>query len=118
MVRNTYTSIKQIEPSIIDAARGVGIGRLQIFKRIEAPLSVPIVMEGIRIASVQSVGLAVVASLIGAGGLGWFIFQGLGQAAPDMVIFGTIPIIALAIFTDKIMRLIIRWLARNKSQGG
>ncbi len=118
VVRNTYTSIKQIDPAVIDAAKGMGMNRFQVFKRVQVPLSVPIVMEGIRIASVQSVGLAVVATLIGAGGLGWFIFQGLGQAAHDMVIFGTIPIIALALFTDRIMRLIISWLAQNKSKGG
>ncbi len=118
VVRNTYAGMVQVEPSTKDAARGIGMSRIQIFRRIEVPLAAPIVMEGIRIASVQSVGLAVVASLIGAGGLGWFIFQGLGQAAPDMILFGTIPVIFLAIFTDKIMRLIIRLAAGNKSKGG
>lgn len=117
VVRNTYTSIKQIEPSIIDAAKGIGMNRLQIFRRIEAPLAAPIVMEGIRIASVQSVGLAAVAALIGAGGLGWFIFQGLGQAAPDMILLGTIPIIALAIFTDQFMRLIIKIITLRQGPG-
>lgn len=117
VVQNTYTSIKQIEPSIIDAARGIGMSRLQIFKKIEAPLAAPIVMEGIRIASVQSVGLAAVAALIGAGGLGWFIFQGLGQAASDMILLGTLPIIALAILTDFFMRMLIKLVDKNKRRG-
>lgn len=114
VVQNTYTSIKQIEPSVIDAAKGMGMGRWQIFRKIEAPLAAPIVMEGIRIASVQSVGLAAVAALIGAGGLGWFIFQGLGQAAADMILLGTLPIVALAILTDFLMRMLIKILGKNK----
>jgi osmoprotectant transport system permease protein len=117
VVQNTYTSIKQIEPSIIDAAKGIGMSKWQIFKKIEAPLAAPLVMEGIRIASVQSVGLAAVAALIGAGGLGWFIFQGLGQAAPDMILLGTLPIIALAVLTDFFMRMLVKLVEKNKRRG-
>ena len=107
VVRNTYTSIKNLDKSVIDAGRGMGMSRFGIFYKIEMPLSAPLIIEGIRIAAVQSVGLAAVAALIGAGGLGWFIFQGLGQAAPDMVLLGAIPIIMLALFVDGIMRLIV-----------
>lgn len=118
VVQNTYTGIKQIDPAVIDAAKGIGMNRFQVFKRIEFPLAAPIVMEGIRIAAVQSVGLAAVAALIGAGGLGWFIFQGLGQAATDMILLGTIPIIALAIFTDFFMRAIIIFVGRRRNLTG
>lgn len=117
VVQNTYTGIKQIEPSIIDAAKGIGMSSWQIFKKIEAPLATPLVLEGIRIASVQSVGLAAVAALIGAGGLGWFIFQGLGQAAADMILLGTLPIIALAILTDFFMRILVKLAGKNKMIG-
>lgn len=111
VVRNTYSGLVHIDSSVIDAGRGMGMSKMQIFFKIEVPLSAPLVLEGIRISSVQCVGLAAVAALIGAGGLGWFIFQGLGQAAPDMVLLGTIPIIILALFTDAVMRIIIKFAA-------
>lgn len=107
IVRNTYLGLKQIEPGVIDAGTGMGMSRGQLFRRIEVPLATPLILEGVRIASVQAVGLTAVAALIGAGGLGWFIFQGLGQAAPDMILLGTLPIIALALAVDALMRLAI-----------
>lgn len=108
IVRNTYVSIRQLDHSIIDAGKGMGMSRFNIFIKIEMPLSAPLILEGVRIAAVQSIGLAAVAALIGAGGLGWFIFQGIGQAATDMVLLGAIPIILLALFTDGFMKFLIR----------
>jgi osmoprotectant transport system permease protein len=67
-----------------------------------------LVIEGVRTASVQAVGLATVAALIGAGGLGWFVFQGLGQQADDLILLGALPIIILALIVDAVMRLTIR----------
>jgi osmoprotectant transport system permease protein len=95
----------------------MGMSRLQLFRRIEVPLAAPIVLEGVRIASVQSVGLTAVAALIGAGGLGAFIFQGLGQAAPDLIILGAIPVIVLALIVDAVMRLLVR-IARPRGLAG
>jgi osmoprotectant transport system permease protein len=86
----------------------MGMTRPRIFFKIEVPLAAPLVLEGVRIASVQSVGLTAVAALIGAGGLGWFIFQGLGQAAADLILLGAIPIIILALVVDAVMRVTIR----------
>lgn len=108
VIQNTYVSLRNIDPAVIDAGRGMGMGRMQVFRRIEVPLATPIVLEGVRIASVQAVGLTAVAALIGAGGLGAFVFQGLGQAAPDLIILGAIPIIVLALAVDAIMRIIVR----------
>ncbi|MBI3040229.1 MAG: ABC transporter permease, partial [Chloroflexi bacterium] len=76
----------------------------------------PLILEGVRTAAVQSVGLTAVAALIGAGGLGWFIFQGLGQAAADLILLGAIPIIVLALLVDAVMRAIIT-LATPKGLG-
>ena len=84
------------------------MGRFQVLRKIEAPLAAPLVLEGVRTATVQSVGLAAVAALIGAGGLGWFIFEGLGQTAADLILLGTIPIIVLALLADGVMRNIVR----------
>jgi len=108
IVRNTYVGITQVDPAVIDAGLGTGMSRSQVFRRIEAPLAAPIVLEGVRTASVQSVGLAAVAALIGAGGLGWFIFQGLGQAASDLILLGAIPVVVLALIVDAVMRTVVR----------
>lgn len=108
IVRNTYVGLRQLDPAVIDAGRGMGMSRAQIFRKIEVPLAAPLVLEGVRTASVQSVGLAAIAALIGAGGLGWFIFQGLGQAAADLILLGAIPVIVLALLVDAIMRTIVR----------
>ena len=117
IVRNTYVGLRQVDIAVIDAGIGMGMSRTQVFWKIEVPLSAPIVLEGVRTASVQSVGLAAVAALIGAGGLGWFIFQGLGQAATDLILLGAIPIIILALIVDNVMRIIVR-LATPKGLAG
>jgi len=113
IVRNTYVGLRQIDPGVIDAGFSMGMSRTQVFHRIEVPLAAPLVLEGVRTASVQSVGLVAVAALIGAGGLGWFIFRGIGQAAPDLIILGAIPIIVLALVVDAVMRTIV-WMATPK----
>ncbi len=118
IVRNTYVGLRQLDPAVIDAGRGMGMSRSQIFRRIEAPLAAPLVLEGVRTASVQSVGLAAVAALIGAGGLGWFIFQGLGQAAPDLILLGALPIIGLALVVDAVMRTLVRIATPKGLTGG
>ncbi len=108
VVRNTYVGIRHVEPAAIDAGLGMGMSRWQVFRRVEVPLAAPLVLEGVRTASVQAVGLTTVAALIGAGGLGWFVFRGIGQAAPDLIILGAIPIIGLALLVDAVMRTIVR----------
>jgi osmoprotectant transport system permease protein len=108
VVRNTYVGIRQVDPAAVDAGRGMGMGRWQVFYRIEARLAAPLVLEGVRTAAVQAVGLTTVAALIGAGGLGWFVFQGIGQAAPDLIILGAIPVIVMALVVDALMRAAVR----------
>ena len=107
LVRNTYVGLRQIDPAVIDAGRGMGMSPGQVFRRLEIPLAIPLVMTGVRTAAVQGGGNAAVAALIGAGGLGQFIFQGLGQAAPDLVLLGALPIIALALAVDAVMGAIV-----------
>jgi len=108
VTRNTYVALQQIDPAIISAGAGMGMSKGQIFRKIELPLSIPIILEGVRTAAVQSVGNTAVAALIGAGGLGWLIFQGISQAAGDMVILGAIPIMVLAIAVDIIMQWLVK----------
>ncbi len=110
IVHTTYAGLKQVSPAALDAGRGMGMGRRQLARKVEFPLAAPLIAEGVRTASVQAVGNTTVAALIGAGGLGHFIFQGLGQAAPDLILMGAIPVIALALVTDTGMRFVVRGL--------
>jgi osmoprotectant transport system permease protein len=100
IVRYTHTGVTGVDPGVVEAASGMGFTRGQILWRIELPLAMPMLLAGLRIVLVQSIGLAVVAALIGAGGLGTFVFQGIGQDAVDLVLLGTLPTIFLALATD------------------
>ncbi|SDN12885.1 ABC transporter permease [Vreelandella arcis] len=100
MVRNTYIALEQVSPDTLEAARGMGMRNSQRFWQVRLPLALPVLLEGVRITTVQAIGLTAVAALIGAGGLGSFIFQGLGQAAMDMVLLGALPILMLALMAD------------------
>lgn len=108
ITRNTYTSLAILDPSVIESARGMGMSRVQVLFNIEIPLSIPVVLGGVRISLVQAIGNTTVAALIGAGGFGVFVFQGLGQAVPDLILLGALPVIALAIAVDKIFELLVR----------
>ncbi|WP_232090702.1 ABC transporter permease [Billgrantia diversa] len=103
MVRNIHVALEEVDPAVIESARGMGMNRRQVFLQVRLPLALPVVLEGIRITTVQAIGLTAVAALIGAGGLGTFIFQGLGQAAMDMVLLGALPIIGLALVADALI---------------
>jgi len=108
IVRNTYTSLSVIEGRLLEAGRGMGMTPSQLFFKLELPIGLPIILGGVRIAMVQTTGNTTVAALIGAGGLGFFVFRGLEQAAPDLILMGVIPIILLVTVLDKITGLIIR----------
>lgn len=100
MVRNTYIALEEVSEDTLQAAKAMGMRTSQRFWQVRFPLALPVLLEGVRITSVQAVGLTAVAALIGAGGLGTFIFQGLGQAAMDMVLLGALPILILALMVD------------------
>ena len=96
VVANTVVGLAQVSPAAVDAARGMGFTARQLLLRIELPLALPTVLAGVRTVLVQNIGLATVAALIGGGGFGTFVFQGLGQSAPDLVLLGAAPTVALA----------------------
>ncbi len=100
MVRNTYIALEEVSAETLQAAKAMGMRTGQRFWQVRFPLALPVLLEGVRITAVQAVGLTAVAALIGAGGLGTFIFQGLGQAAMDMVLLGALPILILALIVD------------------
>jgi len=111
ILRNTIVGLQGIEPQIREAARGIGLTDRQRLWQIELPLALPVLLAGLRIVLVQTIGLAVVAALIGAGGLGAFVFQGLGQTATDLVLLGALTAIALALAADVVLRAASAWLA-------
>jgi osmoprotectant transport system permease protein len=110
ITRNTYTSLRVIDRSVVESALGMGMSRLQVLISIEAPLALPVIMSGIRTSTVQAIGNTTVAALIGAGGFGVFVFQGLGQAVPDLIMLGAFPVILLAVAADKLMQMLVRAL--------
>lgn len=110
MVRNTFVALDGVDPAVIDAARGMGMTSGQVFRQVRLPLALPVLLEGIRITTVQAIGLTAVAALIGAGGLGRFIFQGLGQAAMDLVLLGALPILIMALLADSLLGAFGEWL--------
>lgn len=106
MVRNTFVALTEVPESLADAARGMGMNERQVFFQLKLPLALPVIIEGVRITTIQAIGLTAVAALIGAGGFGGFIFQGLGQAAMDLVLLGALPTIALALLADALLTML------------
>jgi osmoprotectant transport system permease protein len=106
IVRSTVAGLAQVPRPVVEAATGMGLTRGQIFSKVELPIALPVFLSGVRIAAVQALGLAVVAALIGAGGLGALVFQGLASGALDLVLLGVIPVIALAVAADAVFRLL------------
>ncbi len=113
VVRNTAAGLAGVDPAVIEAGRGMGLTGRQIFRQVELPLALPVLLAGLRIVTVQAIGLAVVAALIGAGGLGTFVFEGLGQYAVDLVLLGALPAIFLALAADFILQTLSAVLRRR-----
>ncbi len=104
IVRNCYTGVKEVPRAAIEAGRGMGMNQRQILRRVELPLALPLIVEGLRASAVLTIGIATVAFLIGAGGLGTFIESGISQQVPDLILLGAIPIILLALLVDALLR--------------
>ena len=100
ILRNTFTGIKNIEPGLLEAAAGMGMTKRQTLFMVELPLSLSIIMAGIRTATVICVGLATLAAFVGGGGLGQFIVTGLGMANNNLTLLGAIPAAAMALLLD------------------
>ena len=112
VVRNTSAGLAGVDAAVIEAGRGMGLTSRQIFWQVELPLALPVLLAGLRIVTVQAIGLAVVAALIGAGGLGTFVFEGLGQYAVDLGLLGALPAIFLALAADFILQTLSAMLRR------
>ena len=100
IIRNTYAGIKGVDPAVVEAARGMGLSNSQLLFQVELPLAMSVILSGVRVAIVISVGLATIAAAIGAGGLGEFIFRGLAMVDDRVILAGAIPAAALALVAD------------------
>ncbi len=113
IVSGVYTGLKNVPEAVRDAGRGMGMSRGQLFWRVELPLALPLVLEGIRGAASLTIGITTVAALIGAGGLGFFILRGVEGGASDMVLMGAVPVIVLALMVDGVLRYLGLLLKRR-----
>lgn len=109
IVRNTYTAIMNVDPSLREAARGMGMTALQRLWRVELPLAVPVIMVGVRVAVVINIGITAIATYIGAGGLGTLIARGISQTDSRQLVAGALCVSLLAIIADYGL-LFVQWL--------
>ncbi|MBM7632262.1 ABC transporter permease [Geomicrobium sediminis] len=100
ILRNTYTGVMEVDSSLKEAGRGMGMSNWETVRKIELPLALPVIMSGIRFATVYLIGWATLAAFIGGGGLGDLIFDGLNLYQPELIILGTIPATLLALLAN------------------
>jgi osmoprotectant transport system permease protein len=114
VMRNTCEGISSIDPSVLEAARGMGMRELSILYRIKLPLATATILAGIRVAVVIGVGLTTIAAYIGSGGLGQFILRGIARSDTTMVLVGASLVSVLAIVVDTVLKLAeVRWSSRR-----
>jgi osmoprotectant transport system permease protein len=111
LIRNTYVGIRSVDPAVVEAGRGMGLTDRQLLFQVELPLALGVIIAGVRVATVISVGLATIAAAIGAGGLGEYIFRGLAMVNNQVILAGAIPAAAMALLAD----LSLGWLEKRLS---
>jgi len=111
LIRNTYVGITSVDRAIVDAARGMGLTDWQLLYKVELPLAASVILAGIRVALVISIGLATIAAAIGAGGLGELIFRGLAMVNNAVILAGAIPAALMALIADTLLG----WLEKRFS---
>lgn len=114
IVRNTHAGIRGIDPALIEAGHGMGMTDRQLLARVELPLAAGVIVAGVRVATVISIGIATIAAAIGAGGLGVYIFQGLAMVDDTVILAGAVPAALLALAADGLLG----WLARRLTPPG
>jgi osmoprotectant transport system permease protein len=111
LIRNTYVGIQSVDPAVVEAGRGMGLTDRQLLFQVELPLALGVIIAGVRVATVISVGLATIAAAIGAGGLGEYIFRGLAMVNNQVILAGAIPAAAMALLAD----VSLGWLEKHLS---
>lgn len=111
ILRNTYVGIDSVDPSYIDAAKGMGMSSMQRLIQVELPLASAVILSGIRISTIYVISWTTLASYIGAGGLGDFIFNGLSLYNPTLILAGTIPVTLMALIIDLLLKKLEKTVA-------
>ncbi len=114
IVRNTHAGIRGVDPALAEAGRGMGMTDRQLLTKVELPLAAGVIVAGVRVATVISIGIATIAAAIGAGGLGVYIFQGLAMVDDTVILAGAVPAALLALAADGALG----WLARRLTPPG
>jgi osmoprotectant transport system permease protein len=114
LVRNTVAGIRSVDPSVLEAARGMGLSDWQVLRSVELPLAAPVILAGVRIAAISTIAIATVAAFFNAGGLGALIREGISQDYGDKIVAGAIAVSAIAILTEQGLRALTRWSERYK----
>jgi len=114
LVRGVIAGLESVPEAVIESARGMGMNRAQVFLRVQMPIALPVILTGVRIVAVQTVGMAMVAALIGAGGLGAIMFQGLLSSALDLVLLGVIPAVLMAVVVDSLFKFAVSILETTR----
>lgn len=118
IVRNTYIGLSEVDPAVVDAGRGMGMSSAELLLKVEAPLALPLAIEGVRAAAVLVIGITTVTAFVGAGGLGVLVFLGLGSQADDLILLGAVPIVVLALLADTGLRALAARAVSPGIRGG
>ncbi len=110
ILRNTYIGLRDVKKDLIEAGVGMGMNEWERIRLVELPLAIPVIMSGIRLAAVFLIGWATLASYIGAGGLGDYIFSGMNLYKPEFILAGAIPVTILALLTDLFLGKVENWV--------
>ena len=114
IVRGAYTGVSGVDPTVLEVATGMGLTPRQVLWHVELPLAMPVILGGVRVAAVITIGVATIAAAIGAGGLGEFIFRGLAMVDNHVILAGAIPAALMALAADGLIGLVQRLLQRPR----
>ena len=118
IIKNTYTGLENINAQTLEAAKGIGLTPFQVLTKVQIPLALPVIMAGVRIASVTAVGLMTMAAFIGAGGLGYLVFSGIRTVNNYQILAGAIPACILALLVDFLIGLVEKLVTPISLQKG
>ncbi|MBD2347187.1 ABC transporter permease [Anabaena subtropica] len=116
IILNTYTGITGVDTAIREAGRGMGMTDRQLLLQVEIPLAMGVILAGVRVATVISIGIATIAAAIGAGGLGVFIFQGIAVVNNQLILAGAVPAAVIALVADLLIGLLEQKLKMMSSE--
>jgi osmoprotectant transport system permease protein len=117
IIRNTYVGINSVDPAIVEASTGMGMTRFQLLRMVELPLALPIIMAGVKNIAVMTIGIAAIAALIGAGGLGGLIYKGIFRVDYELILSGVIVMSLLSIASEFLLGKVGNYFTPERHQG-